>query len=419
MAKNRTTITIAHRLSTIRKADKIVVVNKGAVVEQGTHDELLEHKGVYHGLVFAQQLTMDDPVDEEPTNELDTDLALTVTATRTHADNKDDMESATTVTDQEIKTRGVFDSFGLLLIEQKKHQFWLYLTVIGAMGASVAAPMQAYLMAQVVTVFQYTTSSALSAGATYWALRFTYLAIGLGVAYFIIGWASSSFSIHVSCSYRQEYFESIIKQPIAFFDHEDHSVGTLVSRVSNDPIQLQEMMGTNMAMALIAILSVLGCIIIAFSFGWKLSLVAVFSALPIILAASFYRLRFEIQFEKMNAAVFAESSKFAAEAISAFRTVTSLTLEEMICGRYAKLLQEHVDAATKKARFTTLVFALSDSINLLCMALAFYYGGRLLAQQEYSPLNFLVIYVAIIQGSEQGQDPFTQITRLSVISVAN
>merc|ERR1712224_450070 len=38
----RTTIVIAHRLSTIRNADKICVVNEGAIVEQGTHDELME-----------------------------------------------------------------------------------------------------------------------------------------------------------------------------------------------------------------------------------------------------------------------------------------------------------------------------------------------------------------------------------------
>ncbi len=88
--------------------------------------------------------------------------------------------------------------------------------------------------------------------------------------------------------------------------------------------------------------------------------------------ASFVRVRFEIQFEKLNAEVFAESSQFAAEAFGAFRTVTALTLEDMICARYATLLQGHVDKAFKKARFTTLVFALSDSVMLLCMALAFW-----------------------------------------------
>ena len=64
-----------------------------------------------------------------------------------------------------------------------------------------------------------------------------------------------------------------------------------------------------MAMVFQSIFSLIGCIIIAFVFGWKLTLVAVFVALPIIMVGAFFRYRFEVEFEKMNQEVFAESSK--------------------------------------------------------------------------------------------------------------
>jgi ATP-binding cassette subfamily B protein len=51
LAEGRTTITIAHRLSTVRDADQIVVLDGGAIVERGTHDELLELGGFYSNLV--------------------------------------------------------------------------------------------------------------------------------------------------------------------------------------------------------------------------------------------------------------------------------------------------------------------------------------------------------------------------------
>lgn len=54
MMQNRTSIVIAHRLSTIQKADKIVVMLKGEIVEQGTHDELLAKNGTYSKLVMMQ-----------------------------------------------------------------------------------------------------------------------------------------------------------------------------------------------------------------------------------------------------------------------------------------------------------------------------------------------------------------------------
>ncbi|MGI9551470.1 MAG: ABC transporter ATP-binding protein [Aurantibacter sp.] len=56
MMRNRTSIVIAHRLSTIQKANNIVVLQKGEIVEQGTHDELLAKDGTYRKLVEMQSL---------------------------------------------------------------------------------------------------------------------------------------------------------------------------------------------------------------------------------------------------------------------------------------------------------------------------------------------------------------------------
>ena len=61
----RTTIIVAHRLSTVRNSDKIVAINNGVVEEEGTHDQLMEKKGLYHSLVTAQ---MNNTVEEEILN---------------------------------------------------------------------------------------------------------------------------------------------------------------------------------------------------------------------------------------------------------------------------------------------------------------------------------------------------------------
>jgi ATP-binding cassette subfamily B protein len=55
LVRGRTTIAIAHRLSTLRKADRLVVMDKGVVVEEGTHEALIETQGAYWRPYEAQQ----------------------------------------------------------------------------------------------------------------------------------------------------------------------------------------------------------------------------------------------------------------------------------------------------------------------------------------------------------------------------
>lgn len=55
LMKNKTSLVIAHRLSTIQDADKILVIDKGRIIEQGTHEELINERGAYYNTIYSQK----------------------------------------------------------------------------------------------------------------------------------------------------------------------------------------------------------------------------------------------------------------------------------------------------------------------------------------------------------------------------
>ncbi|OGE51066.1 hypothetical protein PENARI_c014G05213 [Penicillium arizonense] len=401
VSENRTTIVIAHRLSTVRRADRILVLRDGVNVEEGTHEELLDmENGLYRGLVNAQKL---ESATEEEAGPIEITEVL-----------KEELDNSTPVISEQpryehkekVTQRGFFRSTGVFIYEARTHWLLCLTALLGVLGAASAFPLQSWLFANLIDVFRL-TGEKLSDAANFWALMFFILSLGIAACYAVIGYSANRLSVEISSSCRTEYFQNILRKPVPFYDLNENASGSLVSRLATDPKQIQDMIGLNGIFPIISVCSTIGCIAIAFSFGWKLSLVTVFAALPCIFLAAFMRIRYELEFEALNAEVYSGSSQFAAEAIEAFRTVSALTMERSILSRYSDLLKQQQNKAFRKAWLATLVFAFSDSVELCAMALTFWYGGQLLASREYQPTSFFVVYMSIILGGQQAGQFFS------------
>lgn len=139
VSKSRTTIMIAHRLSTVKKADKIVVMGKGKIIEQGTHEELLAiEDGAYRLLVEGQRLLMEAKSGEE-VDLKDLDDGLENATLEKSLTTKSAMSAPGAAkkgeekTEQEMKVEGmgVIACVSLMLWEQRSH-FLLYSFAIGS-----------------------------------------------------------------------------------------------------------------------------------------------------------------------------------------------------------------------------------------------------------------------------------------------
>ncbi|KAF4450459.1 hypothetical protein F53441_6458 [Fusarium austroafricanum] len=401
VTQNRTTITIAHRLSTIKKADTIIVLQKGRAVEQGSHADLIANpSGVYSSLVRAQALRVTEQAEG-------TAVLTDAESTKRHVD-VDFSEKAIPLSAQEdsaYKPRGIFKSFGKLLYEQQAKWPHYIGILFSSMAVAAGTPIQAWLFAKAIGVFLY-QGDDLRKESQFWGFMWFALAGGVGLSYLCEGWIGMRVQYYVSAVYKSQYLNDMLYQKISFFDQEDNSHGSLSSRISSDAKQLEELLGINLALMISSIFNITGCVIISLVFAWKLGLISMAVVLPVMIAGGCWKWKHEVHFDKMNAAVFQESSQFATEAIEAIRTVSSLTMEGSINSRYRDLLDGHVKAANRKAQWTSAIFGFADSVGLGCQALLFWYGGGLLAKGEYTMEAFFVCFMATIQGAEAGSQGF-------------
>ena len=205
-----------------------------------------------------------------------------------------------------------------------------------------------------------------------------------------------------------------------FFDRPENTSGVLTSKLSTLPTQLQELISANVFLIVIVLVNLVSSSALAIAYGWKLGLVIVFGGLPPIVMSGYLRIRLETRIQAVNSEGFAKSASLASEAVTAIRTVASLTLEKSTLDQYSKMLDSIVRRSAKSLLWTMFWFALSQSLDFLVEALGFWYGGQLLASGEYTTDQFYVIFIGVLFAGQAAAQFFGYSTSLTnAVGAAN
>lgn len=423
-SKGRTTIVVAHRLSTIRNADNIVVMADGRIIEQGTHNDLIAKGSYYAELVEKQQLSneftgsgLSSPY-HEPLSDID---ALPekekvpesqIISLTTESSRESPAKPMTQKKESGFSWRTLFTALRFIVGMNKPEILVFVSATLLAVVAGLAVPAQSIIFAKLLDALSLTPAAVLRDRVNFWASM--YLAMGLS---FFVVWLGHSIGFAYTTEKlvhrtRIQSLRHVLRQEVGFFDLEQNSIGALTSLLSSAPTDLNGLGGTIIGVNVSFIATIVGGIILSLAIAWKLALVCT-ATIPIVAGFGWVRLAMLTLFAQKIKKSHADSAAYASEAASTIRTVASLNMENRILKRYNSILSRHSKESLRSILLASTLYAASQSVTFLCAALAFWYGGTLIAKENYTVFQFFVCFAALISGAQRAGLIFSYATGMS------
>ncbi|XP_059172799.1 ATP-dependent translocase ABCB1-like [Physella acuta] len=440
----RTTITIAHRLSTVKRADKIVAISNGEVVEEGTHEELMKAQGLYYQLVKMQSKfdkeseivqveeaisllsvrvkspSPKDVSDVEIVEEADGDGEFgEEELLRSSFKKKINKQDSVIEKEINLVARNSFrkskkkskkgkdeksgedeiESIGMAKVMQFNAPEW-QLIVLGCIGSIIAGgihPAFSFLLSEFIKVF------GVRDHAEQW--RQTHVLAGIVIAAAVVsavvrmlqGYCFSRSGALLTARLRGLTFASIINQDMDYFDLPNNQVGALATKLSGDAAMVQGATGSKIGQMLEAASTIVCALCIAFIFGWKLAFV-VLSFMPLMIIGGVIQGKVIAGAAKKDKVQLQQAGKICSEVVDSIRTVVSLGREDYFVRTFDALI-DFTRASSRKMSFVYgITYGVGNCIIFFAYAVAFYYGSVLVNDGEMEFFEVFRVFAAIIFG---------------------
>ncbi|XP_043931521.1 bile salt export pump [Protopterus annectens] len=444
----RTTISIAHRLSTVKNADVIIGFEHGKAVERGTHEELLDRKGVYFTLVTLQSqgdkaLNLKArQMAEKETIEVDEDASHDTlqpfrrgsyqSSLRASVRQRSKSQISNLLPDTTLSIAGDFSSGvrrpseisaksvkNKVTAEEDEHiepapvtrilkynaPEWPYM-LVGALGASVNGavnPLYALLFSQILGTFSLPDEDEQKRQINGVCLLFVIIGVVSLFTQFLQGYTFAKSGECLTRRLRKIGFQAMLGQEIGWFDDHHNSPGALTTRLATDASQVQGATGSQIGMIVNSLTNVGVAIVIAFYFSWKLSLV-ITCFLPFLALSGAFQSRMLTGFANQDKNAMEAAGRISSEALTNIRTIAGLAKEKKFVELYEEQLEAPYRAAIKKANVYGICFGFAQCIIFMSNAASYRFGGYLVATEGlHFSFVFRVISAIVTSGTALGR----------------
>ncbi|KIX93291.1 uncharacterized protein Z520_10934 [Fonsecaea multimorphosa CBS 102226] len=413
ISSGRTMITIAHRLSTITGADNIIVMQKGRILEEGTHSTLMAKNGAYADLVRLQTLGSTSRKNSTPDSMSQSNLGFPTKGATEEGilsiDGSGTIEKAGISTSQaevnevaedqeepETPSKSLWSLMRGFTPVFRPHLLIIIVSLVAStvVGGSFSA--EAVIFGNTVgSLSPCQSESYIRSRGSFLGLMFFILAI---IEFFanVTSWSGFGWVAEKTVySVRVLSFRSLFGQDLQWHQSEGRTPALLLSYITRDGNALSGFSGSVIGTLFSITVNLIAAIVLTHIIAWRIALVCL-SLVPLLLGAGLMELRVLAKFEERHENAYTRSVDIGVEAITSIKTIASLSLEEETLKTYRRSLKGPRKETLKVSLYASLWQAMTYLLGNLVNALAYWWGAKQVIAGKYTQTQFMIVVFSLL-----------------------
>jgi len=409
--RGMTTIIVAHRLSTVQHADKVVAMQLGRVVEEGTHEELMGHAdGTYRRMMMhnrrAVGLDAEDagkgkgPEPEATTAAVPkpaTELSAQQQASKVKRETEQQKNAPAAVQGLETPPASA--------VGPKSSAFWQVTTgnrllllcgVAFTLLIAVSFPIDGYMSGVAMAALNKKDKAVMRSDSNRVSLGFFIVALVDFMLAFLATYFLELAANHVSSFVKVHSLRTLMRQEIAYFDKQSHSSGALSASIFSHASKIYTSLGMVAAELIMCLGNLVGAMIMALILSPKMTSVAVPAVLFLLWTSVVKELQIEAV-ERVMQEPFDRTSTHVSEMMDAIATIVSFGLEGKAMGRLDELLRLQQPYIPSLA-LGSLAFGVSQFVLYGTSALLMFWGAHLFSNDRVKGAHMFGVFEGVFVG---------------------